>query len=43
VRPNPVQAPREVYVAKCGRWTRVWPRLKVIDWPEGEAWDDEPD
>ena len=43
VRPNPVQAPREVYVAKCARWTQVWPRLTVIDWPEGEGSDGEPD
>ncbi len=37
VRPNPVQAPREVYVAKCARWTQVWPRLTVIDGPRARA------
>jgi hypothetical protein len=33
VRPNPMQAPREVYVKKCARWTSIWPRLNVIEWP----------
>jgi hypothetical protein len=34
VRPNPVQATREIYEAKAGRWRRHWPELTVIAWPD---------
>jgi hypothetical protein len=33
VRPNPVQAPREVYENKTARWRQEWPELTVLDWP----------
>jgi uncharacterized protein len=32
-RPNPVLAPREVYLAKTQRWQRQWPALTVLPWP----------
>jgi len=32
LRPNKVLAPRGVYEAKVERWTKVWPKLSVIDW-----------
>lgn len=35
VRPNPVQATREVYEAKTARWRNRWPELTVVPWPEG--------
>lgn len=35
LRPNPLTvAPRSVYEAKAERWTRVWPRLTKLPWPE---------
>ncbi|MGH1562890.1 nucleotidyltransferase family protein [Mumia sp. DW29H23] len=34
VRPNPLLAPRAVYEAKAERWSREWPRLRVLPWPE---------
>jgi len=37
VRPNPVLAPREVYVAKTARWKRQWPGLTVMAWPQPAA------
>jgi hypothetical protein len=33
LRPNPVLATRSVYEAKASRWTQLWPRLTVLDWP----------
>lgn len=33
VRPNPVLAPREVYLAKTRRWQQQWPSLTVLPWP----------
>jgi hypothetical protein len=33
LRPNPVQAPRQVYEAKAARWCELWPRLTVLPWP----------
>src|SRR5437899_2581741 len=33
VRPNPVQAPREVYETKTRRWQAQWPELTVLPWP----------
>jgi hypothetical protein len=33
-RPNPVLAPRSVYLAKTARWRRQWPTLTVLPWPE---------
>lgn len=36
VRPNPVLAPRDVYLAKVTRWRRQWPGLTVLPWP-GQA------
>jgi hypothetical protein len=32
VRPNPVQAPREIYEAKARRWCAQWPELTVLPW-----------
>jgi uncharacterized protein len=32
VRPNPLIATREVYLAKTGRWQREWPGLTVDSW-----------
>jgi hypothetical protein len=34
LRPNPVQAPRDVYEAKAARWRELWPRLEVLPWPD---------
>lgn len=34
VRPNKVQAPREVYERKARRWKSVWPRLEIVAWDE---------
>lgn len=34
MRPNPVQATREVYEAKTDRWRRQWPELAVVAWPD---------
>jgi hypothetical protein len=34
VRPNPVQATREVYEAKVTRWRDRWPELTVVPWPD---------
>jgi hypothetical protein len=34
VRPNPGQAPRQVYESKTRRWCREWPTLTVLPWPE---------
>lgn len=31
-RPNPVLAPREVYLAKTARWQQEWPQLTVLPW-----------
>jgi uncharacterized protein len=39
VRPNPVQATREVYEAKAERWRSQWPDLTVIAWPSAPAPD----
>jgi uncharacterized protein len=33
-RPNPVLAPRYVYLAKTTRWRRQWPGLTVLPWPK---------
>ncbi|HEX3792821.1 MAG TPA: nucleotidyltransferase family protein [Pseudonocardiaceae bacterium] len=33
VRPNPVLAPAEVYLAKTARWREQWPELTVLPWP----------
>ncbi|WP_246064480.1 nucleotidyltransferase family protein [Nonomuraea longispora] len=33
LRPNPRQAPRQVYEAKVARWTRDWPELTALPWP----------
>ncbi|WP_406456333.1 nucleotidyltransferase family protein [Streptomyces sp. NBC_01622] len=33
VRPNPVQAPQEVYETKAARWRESWPELTVLPWP----------
>lgn len=37
VRPNPILAPRHVYQAKVTRWSRQWPSLTVMPWPEQSA------
>lgn len=34
VRPNPIQATRDVYETKTGRWRQQWPTLTVLPWPE---------
>jgi uncharacterized protein len=39
LRPNPVLAPREVYEAKAARWTRTWPELVVLPWPDSAGAD----
>jgi hypothetical protein len=31
-RPNPILAPREVYMAKTTRWAGEWPQLTVLPW-----------
>lgn len=36
-RPNPVPAPRRVYEDKVARWSRQWPRLTVLPWPDDAA------
>jgi len=36
VVPNPVLAPRDVYVTKTKRWSVEWPSLTVLPWP-GQA------
>jgi hypothetical protein len=33
VVPNPVLAPRDVYVTKTRRWSAEWPSLTVMPWP----------
>jgi len=33
VRPNPIQATHDVYMAKTDRWRRQWPTLTVLPWP----------
>lgn len=33
VRPNPIQATRDMYLAKTDRWRRQWPALTVLPWP----------
>lgn len=33
VVPNPVIAPRDVYVTKTRRWSAEWPSLTVLPWP----------
>src|SRR5918997_521395 len=43
VRPNPVVAPRDVYEAKAARWARLWPRLVVLPWPDGDGGNDDDD
>lgn len=40
VRPNPVVAPREVYERKTARWVALWPRLRVLPWPEPGSEDE---
>ncbi|HET6951351.1 MAG TPA: nucleotidyltransferase family protein [Acidimicrobiales bacterium] len=35
LRPNPVVAPRHVYERKAARWRALWPRLRVMPWPDG--------
>ena len=37
VRPNPVQAPQEVYETKAARWQQAWPELTVLPWPTPAA------
>ena len=37
VRPNPVLAPRHVYMAKARRWSAQWPSLDVEAWPIATA------
>lgn len=32
VRPNKKQIPRQVYEAKIGRWSTLWPGLHVVPW-----------
>jgi hypothetical protein len=32
VRPNKKGVPKEVYLGKVERWTKIWPRLKVVPW-----------
>jgi len=34
IRPNKVVAPEKVYDNKLSRWTKVWPKLKVIPWSD---------
>jgi uncharacterized protein len=34
VRPNAVLAPRHVYEAKVARWSRQWPELTIVPWPQ---------
>jgi hypothetical protein len=34
VRPNPIQATRQVYETKTGRWRQQWPTLTVLPWSE---------
>jgi hypothetical protein len=34
LRPNPVLATRAVYDSKAARWSKLWPRLTVMPWPE---------
>lgn len=33
-RPNKKQATKETYMEKAGRWTSLWPKLRVIPWEE---------
>ena len=33
VVPNPVLAPRDVYLAKTRRWSAEWPSLRIQPWP----------
>ena len=33
VVPNPVLAPREVYLSKTLRWSTEWPSLNIHPWP----------
>jgi hypothetical protein len=42
VRPNPVVAPREVYERKTARWVALWPRLRVLPWPDAVAGASDP-
>jgi uncharacterized protein len=34
LRPNPAVAPRAVYETKAARWVTLWPRLRVLPWPD---------
>jgi len=34
LRPNPIVAPRHAYETKAARWQILWPRLRVLPWPE---------
>jgi hypothetical protein len=34
LRPSPIVAPRHVYKTKAARWQTLWPRLRVVPWPE---------
>jgi uncharacterized protein len=35
VRPNRVQITPAIYAAKVERWSKVWPRLRILPWDEG--------
>ena len=32
VRPNKVQITKEIYEAKCQKWSRYWPKLQFKPW-----------
>lgn len=32
VRPNKVQIKKKIYEGKVNRWTKIWPKLRVIPW-----------
>ena len=32
LRPNKIKITENIYLAKVERWTKIWPKLKVISW-----------
>lgn len=34
VRPNKVKITKEIYRTKLNRWTKIWPKLKIIPWKQ---------
>lgn len=37
VRPNKSQIRQEIYEQKVNRWSKIWPKLRVVPWVEDEG------